>query len=309
MLVPKGVYVSGSIAYVADSDGLQIINIIDLKNPALLASVAIPDGASDVYVSDSYAYVTAEGPSGYLYVIDVSMFTGNVPGAEDPSVNISLNQSQFKAGDTMTVTLTTTPGTGNNLWDIYVGLILPDSTLYFMTYESLLGLSLDPIPARPLRGIRDETLTILDIILPAGLPSGNWLWASVLAKPDLSEIGGQISWAPFTIIAEQPPVVNVTGTWRGTSQSSVFVVGSTLNFDFTANITQYGSALRGSLDVPGILPPCADLKGTIEGHAITFHDEGDEITFTGTVNGNSMSGTYTHPFMHDNGTWQATKIQ
>jgi hypothetical protein len=183
-----GVFVSGSYAYVADTDGLQIIDITDFQNPILVSSVDIPPhGASDVYVSGSYAYVTADVFEGKLYIIDVSEVAGGSAAPVDPSVKISHNKSQYAPGDNMKVTLTTSPGTGDNSWDIYVGLILPDSSLYFVTFEPSFTFSPDLVPARPSKPITAASMTILDITLPEGLPPGNWQWASILGKDNLSK--------------------------------------------------------------------------------------------------------------------------
>ena len=97
--------------------------------------------------------------------------------------------------------------------------------------------------------------------------------------------------------------MGVTGTWRGTWQSSVYGVSGI----FTAIIIQQGSTLSGSIDIPDIGIFDASLKGTVDGNTITFGDIQNQITFTGTVSGDSSSGTYVYSSLSDNGTWQATK--
>jgi hypothetical protein len=68
---PRGVYVSGNYAYVADHDsGLRIIDITDHGNPSLVGTCDTPGLASGVCVSGSYAYV-ADDSTG-LQVIDIS---------------------------------------------------------------------------------------------------------------------------------------------------------------------------------------------------------------------------------------------
>jgi hypothetical protein len=64
-----GVCISGSYAYVGGS-GLQIIDVSDPSNPTLAGSYWIPGSTYSVYISGSYAYV-AGGTSG-LQIIDVS---------------------------------------------------------------------------------------------------------------------------------------------------------------------------------------------------------------------------------------------
>jgi hypothetical protein len=194
-----GVFVSGSIAYVTDQTAFRVLDISDFNNPVLLGSIAIPSTwgayAEQVQVSGSYAYVTNYDG---LFVVDISMLSIPSPEAVLPSVNISLNQSQFQAGDKMTVRLTTTPGAGDNAWNIYVGLVFPDGTLYFMTYDPLFSFAVDWVPACPPGLITAQTATILDLTLPLGLPSGDWIWASILARPDFSKFS-EVSWVPFAI--------------------------------------------------------------------------------------------------------------
>jgi hypothetical protein len=194
-----GVFVSGSVAYVTELDVLRVLDIRDFDNPVLLGSVTIPctwgGNAEQVQVSGSYAYVTNYDG---LFVVDVSMVSLPPEKEATPSVGVSINQSQFEAGDRMTVSLTTTAGTGDNQWNAYLGLVFPDGALYFMTYDPLLSFVANWVPACPPGQITDQTVTILDFTLPPGLPSGNWVWASILAKPDLSEYS-ELSWVPFVI--------------------------------------------------------------------------------------------------------------
>ncbi len=90
--------------------------------------------------------------------------------------------------------------------------------------------------------------------------------------------------------SNQTPAVDMSGTWSGTWESSVYSLSGT----FTANIKQQKSTLSGSIDVPYISMIGADLKGTVEGNTIVFGDIDNQITFTGTVSEDSTtsSGTY-----------------
>ncbi|MEC4676054.1 MAG: hypothetical protein VST72_03900 [Nitrospirota bacterium] len=99
--------------------------------------------------------------------------------------------------------------------------------------------------------------------------------------------------------------VDISGSWSGTWASSVY----TLDDTFDTTITQQGSILSGSINVPYISLAGADLKGTIDGRTITFGDIAGLITFTGTVSqdATTLSGTYVIPSESDNGTWQGTK--
>ncbi|MCF7810989.1 choice-of-anchor D domain-containing protein, partial [bacterium] len=66
---PRGIYVSGIYAYVAEV-GLDVIDISDPENPERIGNVDTPAWANDVYVDNNYAYVTAG--SGDLRIINVS---------------------------------------------------------------------------------------------------------------------------------------------------------------------------------------------------------------------------------------------
>jgi hypothetical protein len=95
---------------------------------------------------------------------------------------------------------------------------------------------------------------------------------------------------------------DLSGTWSG--QYSGAYKGT-----FTLHWTQTGSKLTGTIDVSslnGTLP----ITGTVNGSAIQFGTVGStEITYSGSVSGDSMSGTY--EFHTASGTsggpWSATK--
>jgi hypothetical protein len=297
-LCANGVFVSGAYAFVADTSGLQIIDITDLQNPILVGSVDIsPSGASDVFVYGSYAYVTADVFEGKLFIIDVSDFTEDPASPVDPSVTISLNKSQYYSGDNMKVTLSTSAGTGDNSWDIYVGLILPDNSLQFMTFEPSFSLGLNPVPARPSKPITTESMTILEITLPEGLPSGNWQWASALGKDNLSKLSA-ISRAPFTLRNSQEAALDLTGTWSVQQTITGNCPGEDYPFteSYMAECVQNGNDLTLTSTSNG-----ASFVGTIAGNAITLTGAiptGDGVTsvnFSGTVSsdGNTVTGAAT----------------
>ena len=79
----RHLYVSGSLAYVAEwawLDGLEIVNVADPLNPTLAGQYLAPDDAevNDVFVAGSYAYVpmvsgaTWPRTDGWLRIVDVS---------------------------------------------------------------------------------------------------------------------------------------------------------------------------------------------------------------------------------------------
>ena len=64
----QGVTVSGSVAFVADQDSLQMIDISDPSSPTFLGSISTPPNAS-VAIENGVAFVTLGGPG--LQIIDV----------------------------------------------------------------------------------------------------------------------------------------------------------------------------------------------------------------------------------------------
>lgn len=101
---------------------------------------------------------------------------------------------------------------------------------------------------------------------------------------------------------DSPPAFDATGAWSGNWQSSVNDISGT----FSATIEQSGSVLTGTINVPYIGMQGASLKGSAHGTKITFGDIDNTITFTGTVTGNSGSGTYTFPSIGNKGAWQGS---
>jgi hypothetical protein len=94
---------------------------------------------------------------------------------------------------------------------------------------------------------------------------------------------------------------DLTGKWTG--QYSGAFKGT-----FTLNWTQTGSKLKGSINLStsGTLP----INGTVDGSAIHFGTVGStDITYTGSVSGDSMSGSYqVHtPNGAVGGPWSATR--
>jgi len=95
-----------------------------------------------------------------------------------------------------------------------------------------------------------------------------------------------------------PVTVAVTGTWKG-QYSGPF------NGTFTLNWTQTGSTVDGTI---ALSSPADNLhiNGTLSGSAISFGAVG-VVTYSGTVSGSSMTGSYTDLANGQNGSWSATK--
>jgi hypothetical protein len=94
------------------------------------------------------------------------------------------------------------------------------------------------------------------------------------------------------------PAGPLSGTWTG--QYSGPFTGT-----FTLNWTESGSALTGTLQISN--PPGShNITGSATDTAITFGYVGG-VTYSGTVSGNTMSGSYQVPAGRGTGSWNATK--
>lgn len=68
-------FINDTIAYIADYDSLQVINIADSSAPFRVGAASMPNPCYDVFVSGNYAYVICEsssGNNGSLQVVDIS---------------------------------------------------------------------------------------------------------------------------------------------------------------------------------------------------------------------------------------------
>jgi hypothetical protein len=94
-----------------------------------------------------------------------------------------------------------------------------------------------------------------------------------------------------------PAGADLSGTWSGQ-------YSGTFSGTFTLNWQQSGSTLSGTIDLS--TGGTDTINGTVNGSSIQFGTVGSAaITYTGTVSGNSMSGTYKTPA--GGGSWSAHK--
>ncbi|MCA1847178.1 MAG: hypothetical protein LC792_29100 [Actinobacteria bacterium] len=100
----------------------------------------------------------------------------------------------------------------------------------------------------------------------------------------------------------------LSGTWSGTyQQTSPIADSGTDSGTFTLNWQQSGSNVTGGISIPGACSNCP-ISATVNGSTVSFGVVAlGAITYTGTVSGNSMSGTYATPDSSTKGTWKASK--
>ncbi|GGM19496.1 hypothetical protein GCM10010129_74740 [Streptomyces fumigatiscleroticus] len=136
---------------------------------------------------------------------------------------------------------------------------------------------------------------------PDGLPVSARYWAFGLtvaptAPPTAAPSGTSPSAAPASAL---------DGEWAGGWSASGYASGG-----FTATLTLGGDRITGTLTVGGT--PCSldgPLSGTLEGDRITFGtvNSADRITFTGSVDGATMSGTFETDCSGAAGSWTARR--
>lgn len=104
---------------------------------------------------------------------------------------------------------------------------------------------------------------------------------------------------------DEPPAVDVTGTWE------VEIESQQGSFEGTMELKQEGSEVTGSFSSSGQGPPLSLEDGTVSGSDLdltlsaTAGGETIEITLRGTVEGEEASGTGSGPF--GSFTWEATR--
>jgi hypothetical protein len=92
---------------------------------------------------------------------------------------------------------------------------------------------------------------------------------------------------------------SLTGAWSGNYSGAY-------HGTFTLQWTQSGSKLSGTIKLSANRGAKVPLKGTVHGNTIRFGTVGSSaITYSGSVSGKSMSGTYKTP--GGGGPWSAHK--
>jgi hypothetical protein len=125
-----------------------------------------------------------------------------------------------------------------------------------------------------------------------------WLSAAVLAAVAVLGAASVASAAPAANQTRSPKHhPTLAGTWSG-QYSGAFSGTLTLHW------TQSGSTLSGSIALSNPSGKYS-VSGSVHGSAISFGAVGAGATYTGSVSGKSMSGSYKTP--KGGGTWSAHK--
>jgi uncharacterized protein (TIGR03437 family) len=153
-------------------------------------------------------------------------------------------------------------------------------------------------------GLSSAGLYQINVTIPAGLGTGD--------VPLTATVGGVQTQSGVVIFLVGAQPTGLTGYWTFTTQSSVYGFQS----GASGEVTQSGNNISGQLSLSGT--PCATsaaVSGTISGSSlsISLDENGQLVTFSGTVSGggNSASGTYLAPpggcTNGDSGTWAGNR--
>jgi hypothetical protein len=132
----------------------------------------------------------------------------------------------------------------------------------------------------------------------AGCGGGSSSKTTASAPPASTPAAAVTTSAPASTTTPSSSSSDLSGTWSG-HYSGAF------NGTFTLKWTQSGSKLDGTINLSSAGGP-TDIHGSVSGSSIRFGTVGTEaITYTGSVSGNSMSGSYKTP--SGGGSWSASK--
>ena len=119
---------------------------------------------------------------------------------EYPTTECYLNEAQFAQGDLLEGTLKIENKSEDIEVDLYVAFVLPDGAIFSLTYDGL------PIGIFPWeeelslpQGYSWGPIKIIQVLLPGGLPNGDYIFASALSTPGEFEIIGEISIFWFSV--------------------------------------------------------------------------------------------------------------
>jgi hypothetical protein len=152
----------------------------------------------------------------------------------------------------------------------------------------------------------------------AGSPAGGTVQALYQAmEPTLNTVMRPSGFAVIDVTFHQPAASpspsqaesDVTGTWDGTWAIDGY--GNT--GDFTMELVQSGDDFSGTVESTNTDCPTGTVEGTLDGSSVTFGWvlSGVPVSFTGTKDGASMSGTWSAVSCSNSisitGIWEATK--
>jgi predicted outer membrane repeat protein len=175
------------------------------------------------------------------------------------AIDLSLNQSEFSAGDPLTLTLTNEDWAGEA--DIYVALTLPgDETFYFLTSSGLVLESLPFLQAQIAAGSRE----ILHIASLVSSPPGEYTFYVGVTVPGTLETIGDTAMISMNFVAGKLDVSNISFPDGAVGRSYSFAI------EPNSGVPPYQFSLTsGSLPVglrlnSGLIQGMPSEKGSVE---------------------------------------------
>jgi glucan 1,3-beta-glucosidase len=152
-------------------------------------------------------------------------------------------------------------------------------------------------------------LVSLGLALLGACSSSHKIATSTTTAPAASTPASSTPASSTTVASSSAPssaaasTSELSGSWSGTYSGAY-------QGTFNLSWTQSGSTLSGTIEVSGLGGSPTHVSGTLHGSSIQFGTVGSQsITYTGSVSGSSMSGTYQvhSPAGSAGGSWSASK--
>ncbi len=163
------------------------------------------------------------------------------------------------------------------------------------------------VPTRPVLSVALSVVAVLAL----GCSSSSKTTTDATTAPNTASTTAPRPTAPSVVnnapatVAPAPTATvaaaaGVSGTWSGKYSGAY-------SGTFTLTWQQSGTSLSGSIKISSFNNAPTDINGNLQGNSISFGTVGSQaITYTGTVSGNSMSGSWQIQG-GVGGSWSATK--
>jgi len=120
--------------------------------------------------------------------------------AQAPTIECSLNSSSFSPGDTFMASIEADNQGAAAIVDVYIGIILPDGSIISIVNGELQAgfypyVSFFFIPP----GFHYGPVAILELNVPANIPSGDYIYAAAYVRPKETDVIGEVSLCPFSV--------------------------------------------------------------------------------------------------------------
>jgi YVTN family beta-propeller protein len=207
--VAAAVHPDGTFVYVA---GGGSVSVVDVATNRVVARVPIGGGSAGVSVHPTGAFVYVANPAaGTVAVLETASnaVVATVPvggrpisyglfvGPTLPGVSLTLNQSTFHPGQTLTVRATTYGGAEPRLVDAYVEGRLPDGTIGFLQADGTFTADRRPIASNV--SVGPSSGEVARHTFDGTHPAGSYRLQGYFTEPGTSSVIGLVAHAAFTV--------------------------------------------------------------------------------------------------------------